>query len=268
MDKPSKKSSNRCSLIIEVFVSKRFGSWGELLFNLIKIPFVTIKNPKFVFPFLIIMIISSAGIWVPWAFDIDLSTVCNTSIDADYISKVAALKDTSIGDFKSAFLTSCNYVRYQEIVLFQSFSMFMFNVGILGGIAAEFVLVQRDSKNDSEENKTDSSIIKEYTAFFIWIVAFILSFYALKNPSQSSSYVNLSTWLSVSLWICTNYHKKEYTLPVSNNTEAFDGGDDVTEDDLNGPGLNSQLSDTQNDNTVEEYAKDEAHDQELNGKGL
>lgn len=57
---------------VEIVISKVFGHWGELFFYIIKVPFLVIKNPKFVFPFLIIMLISSSGVWAPWAFEIDL----------------------------------------------------------------------------------------------------------------------------------------------------------------------------------------------------
>ncbi|MCG9684856.1 hypothetical protein L1D31_20210 [Vibrio sp. Isolate23] len=238
---------------LEVAIVKLFGYWGELLFGMLKIPFLVIKNPKFVFPFIIIMLISSAGVWAPWAFKIDLSGVCNTNVNEVHVLNNENLKSISVERFKVAFDISCDYVKSMDIILMQSFSLFMFNVGILGGIAAEFVL---RTKVENERERTDSEKVKEYAAFLFWLLAFILSFYGLKEPSESSTMVNIATWLSVSLWICTNYHKKEYEIPT--DIRSTEGGTNLSEQSFSGPGLSSE-SDIENADIA---------DTELNGKGL
>lgn len=223
---------------------KGYFKYWFLLWNfLLSVIYEVIQNPKFIFSFLVIMLISSAGIWAPWLYSLDLSPVCET-----IVPKNAIITTTSGGIIHSDKIVEsvnvvCLYISSLDITLFQNFSLFMFNLGLLGGIAAEFFIQKKDNseceKNiSSDDLLTDDgsdSRVKEYAAFFLWVVAFILSFFALKNPTDDSPQVFWGGVLSIFLWIFTNIRKKEYIVKTDANNIV--GGIVLDRDKLQGMGL-------------------------------
>jgi len=223
---------------------KGYFKYWFLLWNfLLSVIYEVIQNPKFIFSFLVIMLISSAGIWAPWLYSLDLSPVCETIVPTN-----AVITTTSGGVIHSDKIIEsvnvvCLYISSLDITLFQNFSLFMFNLGLLGGIAAEFFIQKKDDseceKNiSSDDLLTDDgsdSRVKEYAAFFLWVVAFILSFFALKNPTGDSPQVFWGGVLSIFLWIFTNIRKKEYIVKTDANNLI--GGIVLDSGKLQGMGL-------------------------------
>ncbi len=216
-----------------------------LLWNFcITVIYEVIKNPKFIFSFLVIMLISSAGIWAPWLYSLDISPVCETAVPTgSYVTTPSGVIVDSTKIVESVNIV-CLYLSSLEITLFQNFSLFMFNLGLLGGIAAEFFIQKKDgfelddgiSSNELTNGKGSDSRVKEYAAFFLWVVAFILSFFALKNPTGDSSQVIWGGVLSIILWVCTNIRKKEYRVGAI-NSNTFAGGEVLDDSKLQGVGL-------------------------------
>ncbi|WP_435237536.1 hypothetical protein ACR30L_08250 [Psychromonas sp. PT13] len=219
--------------------------WLCLRKECLKVPFKAVKNPKFVFSFLIIMIISSGGIWAPWAFSLDLSSACNSEVNVVnnnvqvqsenielagyYFNWGATVTSTAtstynISTLKESLENSCEFISSLPVVLFQGFAIFMFNLGILGGIAFEFFVKLGPDKYD--ELETDHCINKnrtnEFAGYFAWLIAFVLSFYGLKEPTTTSYLAMIGSFIAISLWIITNYDKADFKdRPVSpGNIEA------------------------------------------------
>ncbi|QQK71686.1 hypothetical protein HG702_09320 [Pectobacterium versatile] len=229
---------------------KGYFKYWFLLWNFfVSVVYETIKNPKFIFSFLVIMIISSAGIWAPWLYGIDLSSVCNTTVPSDAAIKIVSGEVIHSEKIIDSFSIVCSFTSYQEITLIQNFSLFMFNLGLLGGIAAEFFIQKKSNneckdsieKNEATNYEENDDRIKEYGAFFLWIIAFILSFFALTNPTGASPEVILGCFLSIMLWVFTNLRKKEYKVnDVDPNSIV--GGKDVALDKLPGIGLSDNVN--------------------------
>ncbi|EBH0345249.1 hypothetical protein FJ746_09600 [Salmonella enterica] len=232
-------SINRLKIDEKGYFKYLFLLWNFFL----SVIYEVFQNPKFIFSFLVIMLISSAGIWAPWLYSLDLSPVCETIVPTN-----AIVTTTSGGIIHSDKIVEsvnvvCLYISSLDITLFQNFSLFMFNLGLLGGIAAEFFIQKKDnteceekiSFNNLETDESSDSRVKEYAGFFLWVVAFILSFFALKNPTGDSPQVFWGGLLSIALWIFTNIRKKEYTVKTDVNNLI--GGMILNSDKLPGTGL-------------------------------
>jgi hypothetical protein len=222
--------------------------WIRLGAYIKNVPKLTIKNPKFIFSMLVIMSISSSGVWIPWFFNIDLSMVCNLEINKKIASEVF-FKQTDAHVFaQETFNNSCEYIKKLDTRLLQNFSIFMFNLGILGGIAAEYFIRSKVENTDFEDTiKQDEYHVKEYAGFFCWFISLILSFTGLREPMGDSFNVVIASVLSIFLWICTNLKRKEYTL---NDAQSILGGSSEDKQKLEGDGLTeeSTLPETNNTN--------------------
>ncbi|ELY4034037.1 hypothetical protein ACI1AH_002772 [Cronobacter sakazakii] len=240
-----------------------FKHWFLLWNFLVCVIYETIRNPKFIFSFLVIMVISSAGIWAPWLYKIDLSPVCNTIIPSDAVINISSGKKILAEDIRASVSIVCSFTSSQKITLIQNFSLFMFNLGLLGGIAAEFFIQKKNSSECEGDNEQSGTMkdnqsddrIKEYGGFFLWVIAFILSFFALKNPTGASLEVIWGGGLSIMLWVFTNLRKKEYEVNDMDPSNAV-GGKDVDPGKLKGAGLSDEV------NIVNDTALT------LNGEGL
>tara|TARA_Y100000310_G_scaffold103220_1_gene101485 strand:- start:6069 stop:6728 length:660 start_codon:yes stop_codon:yes gene_type:complete len=216
--------------------------WLKLIKAGWSVPGKAFRNPKFVFSFFVIMIISSAGIWAPWAFDINLSSVCNDPILLDSETKASKANEGALLHNQKVLEESCAYVSRQSTILFQGFTIFMFNVGILGGVAFDSFVnqgIKKYEKLDFDKNKIDDLRMNEFAGFFFWVIAFILSFDGLKHPVDISCFALIGTFISISLWICVNYSKTEFNQPIPdpNNIEANSKGNKSTDVELEGSGL-------------------------------
>lgn len=243
---------------------KGYFKYWFLLWNfVVSIIYKTIQNPKFIFSFLVIMLISSAGIWAPWLYSLDLSPVCNTIIPHGSSIRKVSGEVVDSAQIRAAVNVVCAFLSSQEIFLIQNFSLFMFNLGLLGGIAAEFFINKKNDLAINERNQSKENIsidskdnrVKEYGAFFLWILAFILSFFALKNPTGESPQVIWGGVISIFLWIFTNAGRKEYEVEDVHPSNIL-GGEVVELEKLQGEGL-EDIPETQIINEVK-----------LNGKGL
>lgn len=226
----------KVSLLKLKIEEKGYFKYWFLLWNFfISVIYEMFQNPKFIFSFLVIMLISSAGIWAPWAFSIDLSPVCNTVVLSDAKHTIPNSVEVTPDNIKNSVNIPCSYLASssQEIKLFQNFSVFMFNLGLLGSIAAEFFIQKRKDVSGVE----DDGRVKEYAGFFIWVITFTLSFYALKNPTGDTFQVILAGFLSIFLWVFTNIRKKEYIF--NGDTAELFGGKDLIDDKLGGEGLST-----------------------------
>jgi len=228
--------------------------WIRLGVYIKNVPKSTIKNPKFIFSMLVIMSISSSGVWIPWFFNIDLSMVCNLDVDKKLAEDVFAHQIDSFIFAKETFKNSCEYVKGLDARLLQNFSIFMFNLGILGGIAAEYFIRSKvENRNFKDEIQQDEYHVKEYAGFFCWFIALILSFTGLREPMGDSFNVIIASLLSISLWICTNFKRKEYTL---NDAQSLLGVSTEGQPKLGGEGL------------VDENSPSEVANTNIQGKGL
>jgi hypothetical protein len=223
---------------------KGYFKYWFLLWNFfLSVIYEVIQNPKFIFSFLVIMLISSAGIWAPWLYSLDLSAVCETIVPTNATLTTASRGIIHSNKIVESVDVVCLYISSLEITLFQNFSLFMFNLGLLGGIAAEFFIQKKDNSECEKNISSDDSLtddgsdgrVKEYAAFFLWVIAFILSFFALKNPTGDSPQVIWGGVLSIFLWIFTNIRKKEYIVKIDANN--FVGGTVLDSDKLQGMGL-------------------------------
>lgn len=154
---------------------KGYFKYWFLLWNfVVSIIYKTIQNPKFIFSFLVIMLISSAGIWAPWLYSLDLSPVCNTIIPHGSSIRKVSGEVVDSAQIRAAVNVVCAFLSSQEIFLIQNFSLFMFNLGLLGGIAAEFFINKKNDLAINERNQSKENIsidskdnrVKEYGAFF------------------------------------------------------------------------------------------------------
>ncbi|MGF1720334.1 hypothetical protein L4D20_09890 [Vibrio kyushuensis] len=230
--------------------------WKRLRRNIKNVPRKSIENPKFVFSFFIIMVISSAGVWVPWAFNLELSSVCNVNNEElvleydNFLKKEKIdvgpyravlfektdLTSVDVSQLKLSIISACDYIGSLPVTLFQGFAVFMFNLGILGGIAFDFFMTQGPKKyerNDLTQDKLNEERVNDFAGFSAWIIAFILSFYGLISPTSFSLLSLLGALISVSLWICVNHNKAEFKQPKANpgnivaesdNTKPLAGG--------------------------------------------
>ncbi|SBS27241.1 hypothetical protein MSP8887_00584 [Marinomonas spartinae] len=242
-----------------------FDHWKLILNSGLKVPGRAFSNPKFVFSFLVIMVISSAGVWAPWAFDINLSSVCyvekkdlenNDLIQDGKILNTKPYKlnakDNELHEIESykeplpskleVLKDACAYVSEIPIILFQGFAIFMFNLGLLGGIAFEFFInqgLQRYQELKFDDEKINKLRLNEFAGFFVWVVAFVFSFYGLKEPTTTSYLSILGSFLALSLWICCNFNKAvfEHSKPNPENIEAGGVFGEDTESELEGDGL-------------------------------
>lgn len=180
----------------------RWGDW-RFLYKYVKDVFVHFpENPKFIFFFVMFILITGAGVWIPWAFNIDLTSVCMLEEKNDHV--------------KQALGTVCTYVKGLDVAFFQNFSVFMFNLGVLGTIATEYFF-----KGETDSSVSDGRDLKEVSALFLWVVAFVLSFDSLKNPTGFSWCVALGAILTLFLWVCININKEQYrTKPNPENMTA------------------------------------------------
>ncbi len=241
--------------IIGRFLIVETKHWKTLRKEFLDVPGKAFSNPKFVFSFLVIMFISSAGVWAPWAFSINLAAVCHDNLlkSKEEVVSVATKGSPTAGDLAAgnpvtdsptaanssyssskeiinsenyaALKLSCEYVSKKPINLFQGFAIFMLNVGLLGGVAFDFFIKQGPRKYeelDYDPNKIDKMRVNEYAGFFAWVVAFVLSFDGLKHPVELSVFALFGTFISLSLWVCINFSKAEFETPEEdpNNIEA------------------------------------------------
>lgn len=236
--------------------------WKSLWSSGKNVPKKAAGNPKFVFSFFIIMAISSAGVWAPWAFEINLSPACshetivddsahnidskikvdeNSGVLQPGLSGFGSGNIASTGDVKSykssSVINSCDETEQNKAVLFPGFAIFMFNLGLLGGIAFEFFARQGPQKYhelDFDKVKINELRINEFGGFFIWLFAFILSFYGLKEPTTQSIAPLLGSLLSLALWVFTNYDKTEFQQPEPEPSNIEAGNE---QQELQGDGL-------------------------------
>lgn len=214
--------------------------WIRLFAYLRKVPKSTFKNPKFVFSTLVIMSISSSGIWIPWFFNIDLSMVCNIEVTSDAAQRTFAKESDPVTFAQGVFSDSCNYMNHVDTKLLQNFSIFMFNLGILGGIAAEYFIRSKFETADFDNAvMLDEYHVKEYAGYFCWFVALVLSFAGLREPMGSNVLVIIASWLSVSLWVCTNLTRKEYEI---GDAKSVLGLNDDIGPTIKGSGLKEESS--------------------------
>lgn len=222
--------------------------WAKLIGYICSVAKGALHNPNFVFSFLVIMTISSAGIWAPYLYDLNLSPVCafsensislSVSSPESSVNAKATDEKTLPSHIGALMKRACDHVDSMPKHLFQGFSIFMFSLGILGGIAFDFFVSQRerveqeDSLSIEESNMTRT---KEFAGFFVWVMAILFSSYGLKQPTVHSSFALFGGVLAVFLWICTHHNKAPFKQkpPEPENIEA---GGQKANHGLTGEGL-------------------------------
>ena len=84
---------------------------------------------------------------------------------------VSTVTSQPIGDLNliKSLNQSCGYINSLPIILFQGFAIFMFNLGLLGGIAFEFFVGQSPKKYEDlnfDEMKINKMRMNEFAGFF------------------------------------------------------------------------------------------------------
>ncbi|WP_335900939.1 hypothetical protein [Shewanella algae] len=181
---------------------------------------------RFIFFAFVTIAIGTSGIWVPVLFQIDLSSS---------VLKCDLLTDSLINnDFSMRMDSICIIPRK---IGFENFPMFMYVVGVLGMLAADFFI-----KRPRKETEDPVKLALLSFCMFIWFLALILSFWGLKVPMGESWQLKVSVWLTVSLWLSSLYtdgefdtqdvaHKLAGTLPASRSNDKSDSFNGVGLDD-------------------------------------
>ena len=125
-----------------------------------------VSSAKFIFFSIVAISIGTMGIWVPVLFELDLSSGGNTTSKATV----------------------------------ENFPIFMYVVGVLGTLAAEYFI--RNEKFDEDRKQAVQSF-----SMLVWFIAIVLSFWALKDPKGNTWQLWLSLWLTISLWM--SFTKKD-----------------------------------------------------------
>lgn len=194
------------------------------------------------------MTISSAGVWAPYLYDLNLSPACafdqeaiknTTKVYPSYEPSKLHSKEADHPDIEKAMEIACFYSGEMEKKLLQGFSVFMFSLGILGGIAFDFFVSLRErmeEEGDQPIEKVNLIRTREFAGFFLWVMAILLSSYGLKEPTVNNNTVIFGSSLAIFLWICVNHNKAQFKHkpPEPKNIEA--GGNEVNHD-LTGEGL-------------------------------
>ncbi|TCN91477.1 hypothetical protein [Vibrio crassostreae] len=168
----------------EIYVYKRvLGVCLERLFDMV-------FCARFMFFAAVTVAIGTTGIWVPVIFQIDMSplkSLCNSiSIALDH---------------ENILMPKISLCSTSRVIRLENFSMFMYVVGVLGMLAAEFFI--KGKAKDAEEDEVKLAFLS--FCMFVWFFALILSFWGLKFPTEDSWQLKVSVWLSVSLWLSSIY---------------------------------------------------------------
>jgi hypothetical protein len=145
---------------------------------------------RFMFFAIVTSAIGTTGIWVPVLFQIELSpltSVCNSLGDILVSNKLEFPEDTL-----------CVKPR---VIGLENFSMFMYVVGVLGMLAADF-FIKGKSKN-IDDDPVQLALLS--FCMLIWFLALALSFWGLKVPTGDSWHLKVSIWLTISLWLSSIY---------------------------------------------------------------
>ena len=102
-------------------------------------------------------------------------------------------------------------------VKIENLPIFMYVVGVLGTLAAEYFI-----KNEKLEDEGKQAV--QSFSMFIWFIAIVLSFWALKAPKENTWQLWLSLWLSISLWMSFTIKKEDfnYSRRTKNQLEGSD----------------------------------------------
>jgi|TARA_R110000744_G_scaffold379552_4_gene497943 hypothetical protein len=155
-----------------------------------------VSSAKFVFFSFVAIGIGTMGIWVPVWFNLDLSG--------------------------GAAIASTNKSKVEN------FPIFMYVVGVLGTLAAEYFI--KNEKLDDENKEAVQSF-----SMFIWFTAIVLSFWALKDPKGNTWQLWLSLWLAISLWMGFTIKKDDFKY--STKTKKRLEGNDNNKVKFGGNGL-------------------------------
>ncbi|WP_415892546.1 hypothetical protein ACMXYN_15085 [Neptuniibacter sp. PT8_73] len=196
--------------------------WKILIKELWDVPFLIIKDPKFVLFAFVILSIGGSGIWAPWLFNIDLSGVCYLDVG----------KDEGIISARNAI---CDFTSRKDVSLFQNFPVFMFNLGLLGTLAAQYYITEKNHQEEADDYELVKRELFKVSGLVTWFIALVLSFLALKDPSGFSYGVLISFWLTISIWATMNYSKPDFGLT---GFSSILGGDNVKAENIEGAGIN------------------------------
>ena len=188
-------------------------------------------NAKFFFFAVVAVGIGTMGIWVPVAFELNLNGPSHVLEQVDKTLIInTEVKEVTITLMDNTKLPL--YVKYAEKlkkITFENFSIFMYVISILGVIAAENFI-----KNEKPDGK-DSEALHSFS-LFIWFVAFVLSFWALKEPKILSWQLICSFGLAVSLWLSISV-KSDHFLDIKQTNKKLNGTKSETKPNFNGGGL-------------------------------
>jgi len=134
--------------------------------------FHILKSAHFVFFSVVCLAIGTMGIWIPVVFQLDVSAPA---------SKISS------------------NITYDNIAIF------MYVVSVLGTVAAEYFIKNEDLKDP------DSKSIHSF-AMFIWFLAILLAFWALKEPRGTTWHLWVSLLLTISIWMSFTIKKEEFNF--------------------------------------------------------
>ncbi len=187
---------------------KRFSGWIRLLKALISSAINILSNPSYIMFSVIAIGLGTMGIWIPF----------------------------------SPFYTSSTNEFDGALSILDNMSVFTFCVATLGNMATEYFFEEKGKDiEDSENIQNDedySSILSKHAAFFVWSLAFILSFFCL----ASDDYLMYGLASTLLLWLFVNINRPKFrainrAAMKDLNPNLSKDGSRVSEDEFGGPGL-------------------------------
>ncbi|MEZ8228118.1 hypothetical protein AB6C58_05105 [Vibrio splendidus] len=192
-------------------------AWGRYTHIFIEClaTFTAMLNAKFLFFAIVAVGIGTMGIWVPVAFDLDLNESVHLVESSTQLRGAEVKQVDFLLEDKSIIQVFVKYVGQVKNVTFENFSVFMYVISILGVIAAENFIKGEQPGSKNEEALHSFSL-------FIWSIAFVLSFWALKEPKELTWQLIVSFWLSVSLWLSISV-KSDHFLDIKDTAKKLNG---------------------------------------------
>ncbi|KOE09187.1 hypothetical protein ACS81_00310 [Vibrio parahaemolyticus] len=183
---------------------------------------------RFMFFAIVTIAIGTTGIWVPVLFQIDLSSV----------KSICETIQASLGE-EGVSMPAVSLCSKPRVIGLENFSMFMYVVGILGMLAAEFFI--KGKAKAMEESDVKLALLS--FCMLVWFLALALSFWGLKMPTEDTWQLKVSVWLTVSLWLSSIYtdggfHRDSLKVLSGDTSSKGDNKSQAKGSDFMGDGMN------------------------------
>jgi hypothetical protein len=199
---------------------------------------IKIFHAKFIFYSFVALAIGTIGVWAPVVFELDLNKsdllqdevyeviLLNESKPSGLIDETVSIKADVV---KQSLIEITKVVSSREIGI-ENFSIFMYVLGILGILAAEYFI---------KERKIDTEVQGAILTFcmFVWFLALVLAFWALKDPKNFTWQLGVSFWLSVSLWLSYTVSNADFNGDIESAKSKLSGTEMSVGSEFGGEGI-------------------------------